>query len=78
MPRDVFIVAAPAGAKATVSLELDGKAVPNALLGGDALGGTIVVDRDDLYRALHLAGPEIHRLTLIVSKGFELYTFTFG
>jgi len=76
--RDVFIVAAPAGAKTTVSLELDGKPVPKAVLGADAPGGTIVVDRDDLYRALHLTSPEIHRLTLTVSKGFELYTFTFG
>ena len=76
--RNVFIVAAPAGAKATVSLLLDGKPVPTTFLGGDASGGTIVVNRDDLYRALHLGGPEIHRLTLTVSKGFELYTFTFG
>jgi hypothetical protein len=76
--RDVFIVAAPAGAKATVTVLLDGKAVPASLLGADAPGGTIDVNRDDLFRVLHLAGPQIHRLTLIVSKGFELYTFTFG
>ena len=76
--RNVFFVAAPAGAKATVAMLLDGKPVPKQYLGADASGGIIVVNRDDLFQALHLGGAEVHRLTLTVSKGFELYTFTFG
>ncbi|MGZ4104907.1 MAG: redoxin domain-containing protein [Actinomycetota bacterium] len=76
--QNVFVVAAPAGAKATATLLLDGKPVPQALLGEDATGGTIVVSRDDLFRALRLSEANVHRLTLTVSKGFSLYTFTFG
>jgi len=76
--RNVFIVAAPAGAKATASVLLDGKPVPASLLGEDATGGTIVVSRDDLFRVLHLPTASVHRVTLTVSKGFSLYTFTFG
>jgi hypothetical protein len=76
--RDVFFVAAPQGAKATAAVLLDGKPVPPALLGEDAKDGTIVISRDDLFRALHLSGAGVHRLTLTVSKGFSLYTFTFG
>jgi len=76
--RNVFVVAAPSGAKATASVLLDGKPVPPALLGEDAAGGTITIDRDDLFRVLHLTTASTHRLTLTVSKGFQLYTFTFG
>ena len=76
--RNVFVVAAPSGAKATASVLLDGKPVPPALLGEDATGGTITINRDDLFRVLRLPSASIHRLTLTVSKGFELYTFTFG
>jgi thiol-disulfide isomerase/thioredoxin len=76
--QNVFVVAAPQGSKATATLLLDGKPVPASALGEDATGGTITVDRDDLFRALHLPEAGIHRLTLTVSKGFSLYTFTFG
>ena len=76
--RNVFIVAAPEGAKATAAVLLDGKPVPPSLLGEDATGGTIVISRDDLFRVLRLSAADVHRLTLTVSKGFELYTFTFG
>ena len=76
--RNVFVVAAPEGAKATASVLLDGKLVPPSLLGEDATGGAIVVSRDDLFRVLRLQQASVHRLTLIVSKGFQLYTFTFG
>jgi hypothetical protein len=76
--RNVFVVAAPQGAKVTASVLLDGKPVPASLLGEDANSGTIVVSRDDLFRVLHLPTAGVHRLTLTVSKGFELYTFTFG
>ena len=76
--RNVFVVAAPQGAKATATVLLDGKPVPPSLLGEDATGGTIVISRDDLFRVLHLSAAGVHQLTLTVSKGFELYTFTFG
>jgi hypothetical protein len=76
--QNVFVVAAPQTGSARATLALDGKPVPAALLGADAPNGTIVVSRDDLFRALHLKAAGVHRLTLLVSKGFRLYTFTFG
>jgi thiol-disulfide isomerase/thioredoxin len=76
--RNVYVVAAPTKGKATATVLLDGKPVPPSLLGDDATGGTIVIDRDDLFRVLKLPSASIHRLTLTVSKGFQLYTFTFG
>jgi thiol-disulfide isomerase/thioredoxin len=78
LARDVFVVAAPAGRSSRVQLLLDGRSVPSGQLGADAPGGAITVDRDDLYRALHLPRASTHRLTLVVTKGFRLYTFTFG
>jgi thiol-disulfide isomerase/thioredoxin len=74
---DVFMVAeAPGGAR--VSLLLDGKSVPAAVLGADAPGGVGHVSRSDLYRLLHLSTADVHVLTLVAQKGFRLYTFTFG
>jgi thiol-disulfide isomerase/thioredoxin len=76
--QNVFVVAAPQTGTARVTLALDGKPVPASWLGADAPAGVIVVSRDDLFRALHLKQASVHRLTLTVSKGFSLYTFTFG
>jgi len=76
--QNVFVVAAPQTGTARATLQLDGKPVPASALGEDAASGTIVVSRDDLFRALHLSRAGVHRLTLTVSKGFRLYTFTFG
>jgi thiol-disulfide isomerase/thioredoxin len=76
--QNVFVVAAPEGSGARARVLLDGHEVPAGLLGADARGGVIRIARDDLFRVLHLPSAGVHRLTLIVSKGFKLYTFTFG
>jgi thiol-disulfide isomerase/thioredoxin len=80
--QNVFVVAAPQesgqGSGVTARVLLDGREVPAGQLGADARGGVIQIGRDDLFRVLQLPKAGVHRLTLIVSKGFELYTFTFG
>lgn len=75
--RDVFFVAA-SSAPVEVRVTLDGKSVPTSLLGADASDGVVRVSGSKLYRLIHLAGVEAHRLTLTANKGFKLYTFTFG
>lgn len=75
--RDVFFVAA-SSSPVDVRLMLDGKPVPASLLGADAPDGVVRVSSSKLYRSIHLADVEAHRLTLTANKGFKLYTFTFG
>ena len=68
--RKVFFVAAPSGAPARAHLSVDGTT--------PATGGDLVVNRDDLFSALALPQASEHVLTITASKGFRLYTFTFG
>ncbi len=67
--RDVFFVAAPAGNRASARIEIDG-------LPGEP--ATIEVARSDLFTAVGMADVGTHTLTFEVSKGFRLFTFTFG
>ena len=76
--RDVFFVAAPASGSVEVRLRLDGRAVSASLLGADAAGGVVRIDRSDLFRLLTLDEADTHELTIEADEGFRLYTFTFG
>jgi thiol-disulfide isomerase/thioredoxin len=69
--RDVFIVAG-GPARASVLLE----DVPAD--GPDVVGGIVEVDRDDLFHVLRLDEPSERILTLEVTEGYRLFTFTFG
>ena len=74
--QNVYMVAA-AKAPVRVSLLLDGKPL-GGLAGADARGGSVSVDRSDLYWLVRLARPGRHVLEIDADRGFQLFTFTFG
>lgn len=76
--RDVFFVATAPSGGARVRVLLDGKPAADAIVGPDAPGGIARVDRADLFHVLRLSESGKHVLTLEVSEGFRLYTFTSG
>ena len=74
--RTVFFVA-ESSPESDVRLLLDNKPLGSAA-GGDAAGGVIHAGRSDLYGVVTLPKAGRHLLVLEVTKGFALYTFTFG
>jgi len=69
--RDVFVVA---GGPARAAVLLDDAPAD----GPGVVGGIAEVDRDDLFHVLRLDEPSERVLTLEVTEGFRLFTFTFG
>ena len=61
-----------------VRVLLDGRRLPDELAGTDVHGGTVLVDRQRLYRLVELPQAERHLLTLEPAPGVSGYAFTFG
>jgi cytochrome c biogenesis protein CcdA/thiol-disulfide isomerase/thioredoxin len=76
--RAFLVLGTRSGAPRLVRVLLDGQALPDELAGADVHGGTLVVDRQRLYRLVDLPRAERHLLTLDLPRGVEGYAFTFG
>jgi cytochrome c biogenesis protein CcdA/thiol-disulfide isomerase/thioredoxin len=77
--RRAFLVLGTGGGKPRrVRVLLDGRPLPDELAGSDVRGGTVVVDRQRLYRLVDLPQAERHLLTLEFAPGVSGYAFTFG
>jgi cytochrome c biogenesis protein CcdA/thiol-disulfide isomerase/thioredoxin len=77
--RRAFLVLGPAGSEpARVRVSLDGRPLPNELAGRDVRDGSVLVDRQRLYRLVELPRAERHLLTLEFDHGVSGYAFTFG
>ena len=61
-----------------VRVLLDGRPLPEELAGRDVHGGTVLVDRQRLYRLVELPQAQRHLLTLELAPGVSGYAFTFG
>jgi thiol-disulfide isomerase/thioredoxin len=65
--RNAYMVASASGAPVRVSVEVDG-----------VRAADLTVGADDLYSLVSEKTEGDHVVTLVASKGFRLYTFTFG
>lgn len=76
---EVFLVMKPIVGSAEVSVSLDGVVVDDTTGGDDVIQGTVVVDKDRLYKLIKLdtAGEHILKLEFL-DDNVELYAFTFG
>lgn len=76
--KGVYLVAA-SEAGATISVKIDGKAIPQAMAGADVLDGTATIGGNRLYKIVEDSAPAVHTLEIKVEKGvLDAYTFTFG
>lgn len=73
--QDVFFVAAARDDGVGVGLLIDGAPIGTAFR---SEGPNLRVTRSDLFTAVKADAPSSHVLTLIASKGFRLFSFTFG
>jgi cytochrome c biogenesis protein CcdA/thiol-disulfide isomerase/thioredoxin len=77
--RRVFLVLGTGGGEPRrVRVLLDGRPLPDELAGSDVRDGTVVVDRQRLYRLVELPEAERHLLTLELAPGVSGYAFTLG
>jgi cytochrome c biogenesis protein CcdA/thiol-disulfide isomerase/thioredoxin len=77
--RRAFLVLGTAGSEpARVRVSLDGRPLPDDLAGRDVRHGSVLVDRQRLYRLVELPRAERHLLTLEFDHGVSGYAFTFG
>jgi cytochrome c biogenesis protein CcdA/thiol-disulfide isomerase/thioredoxin len=75
----VFLVLGTSGGEPRrVRVLLDGRPLSDELTGADARGGTVLVDRQRLYRLVELPQAERHLLTLELAPGVSGFAFTFG
>jgi cytochrome c biogenesis protein CcdA/thiol-disulfide isomerase/thioredoxin len=75
--KEVFLVARPKnGVGGSIKVYLDAQL---QALGEDAIGGTVKVDSDRLYKLIRLSDPGRHTLRLeFQDDNIEIYAFTFG
>jgi cytochrome c biogenesis protein CcdA/thiol-disulfide isomerase/thioredoxin len=77
--QSVFLVLGTSGGEPRrVRVLLDGRPLPDELAGPDVHGGSVLVDRQRLYRLAQLHEAERHLLTLELAPGVSGYAFTFG
>ncbi|HEV2875294.1 MAG TPA: cytochrome c biogenesis protein DipZ [Thermoleophilaceae bacterium] len=77
--QSVFLVLGTRGGEPRrVRVLLDGRPLPDYLAGPDVRSGTVLVDRQRLYRLVELPEAERHLLTLELAPGVSGYAFTFG
>jgi cytochrome c biogenesis protein CcdA/thiol-disulfide isomerase/thioredoxin len=77
--RRAFLVLGTGGSEPVrVRVSLDGRPVPDELAGCDVRDGSVLVDRQRLYRLVELPRAERHLLTLEFDQGVSGYAFTFG
>jgi cytochrome c biogenesis protein CcdA/thiol-disulfide isomerase/thioredoxin len=77
--RRAFLVLGASGGKPRrVRVLLDGRPLPDKLAGSDVRRGTVLVDRQRLYRLVELPEAARHLLTLELAPGVAGYAFTFG
>ncbi|GAC1344956.1 MAG: hypothetical protein NVSMB29_18940 [Candidatus Dormibacteria bacterium] len=75
---EVYVVAGTASGRLTVPVRLDGRSIAPSLAGPQVGGGSLQVDRQDLFHVVTGEDPGTHTLDLEVPSGLRLYTFTFG
>jgi thiol-disulfide isomerase/thioredoxin len=76
--HDVFVVTGSAAGTLTVTVNVDGTAVPTQLSGSALTASQFTVTRQDLYQLVTNEGSGYHLIELSVPAGFRLYTLTFG
>jgi cytochrome c biogenesis protein CcdA/thiol-disulfide isomerase/thioredoxin len=76
--RAFLVLGTTGDAPRSVRVLLDGRPLPDEFAGADVRDGTLVVDRQRLYRLVDLPGAERHVLTLELPRGVSGYAFTFG
>jgi cytochrome c biogenesis protein CcdA/thiol-disulfide isomerase/thioredoxin len=77
--QSVFLVLGTSGGEPReVRVLLDGRPLPDELAGPDVHGGSVLVERQRLYRLVQLPEAERHLLTLELAPGVSGYAFTFG
>jgi hypothetical protein len=77
--QSVFLVLGTSGGEPRrVRVLLDGRPLPDELAGPDVHGGSVLVDRQRLYRLVELPEAQRHLLTLELAPGVSGYAFTFG
>jgi len=72
---DVYLVASPKNGTSYMKVLVDGKP---QYLGIDAQDGVVTVDKDRLYKLVHLSTPGQHVLEIQFDGNIQLYAFTFG
>ena len=78
--HDLYLVVGAGSGYSTVTLSvtLDGAAVPAAMRGADLGAGGVSVSSQRLYHVLTGLGGGRHLIDIAVPAGLQLYTFTFG
>ncbi len=76
--RVFLVLGTNGGEPRRVRVLLDGRPLPHELAGADVRSGSVLVDRQRLYRLVELPRAERHLLTLEPAPGVSGFAFTFG
>jgi cytochrome c biogenesis protein CcdA/thiol-disulfide isomerase/thioredoxin len=76
--RRVYLVLGSPGHSRRMRVLLDGRPIPDSLIGSDVHNGVVTISAQRLYNLVDLPKVEHHTLRLIPEAGVTGYAFTFG